>query len=237
MRLQICALMTVSLLLTACSGYGSSGSGSVASPSNSSNQNQGSSVPNVNMAAIKTSVTSAQTAITSAQAALNQIVTESGMFNFSALIGGVNFGDLSSCVSAQFQPSQLLFLPEDIANALSCVLNDVVTVARTAKTDMANATAELNLALLSVPAGSAEAVEIQSMITQVSTLQVNYVKMITSLAQQLNLISSGLNSLSSLASGVCPMPGLSFVCGAAVSLLLEPIQSAITTFQTQMETL
>lgn len=233
MRKQLCIILAFAMPLSACTGSMGSSYKSAAAVTNAQ------AVPRVDMASLKAEVVRAQAAIQAAQTNLSQIINPDGSFNWSALLGGVNFGDLSTCVNAQFTPGQLLFLPQDIANALTCVLSDVVTLASAAKNDMSDAMAQLNVSLAATAAGSPQAVEIQAMITEIQTLQTQYVTMIHGLATQISLATQFLATLPTLATSVCPIPvpGLTMVCGAAVGLLLAPIQNAIMNFQTSMETI
>lgn len=239
MRISKYATVMFALVLTACSGAGNSGGSSDSSAAAQKAINQ------VNMTQIKSSVSNAKTALTNAQAAVAVIFNSDGSFNWSILWNGVNFSNLDSttqtCLAAAF-PNQdvitmLISSPQDIANALACILNDVVTVAGIATGDMNTALTLLNSALAQAGTGSAEATEIQALITDIQSLQVSYKTLLTSLASQIGLANAFLSTLPSLASGVCPIPGLSFVCGFAVTEYIQPIEQEIMHFQDQLESL
>ena len=224
----------------ACSqGFQSNSGGSSSKAASTSPASQ------VNMEQVRASTTAANTALTQAQALLGQIFTTNGTINYNVFLGGVDFGALSTstqaCVTAAFPTANPLALvltaPGDIAAALTCVLNDVVTVAGIANTDLNNALTILNGALAQATAGSAEATEIQSMITEVQNLQSQYNAAMQAVAMQVGLANQFLATLPTMATGVCPIPGLSIICGAAVSGFLTPVEAEITNFQHQIAAL
>lgn len=231
MRIQLCAILASSLLLTACGAAGNGASGITQA-------DQAVQQTNNQMAQIRAQTLKAQTALDSAQKAMNTLTNADGSFKFSILLGGVNVSDLGTCVSSQFQPGTILFLPQDIANALKCVLDDVVTVVKTADDDIGLAQTTLQAALAALPStGTDQAAQIQALLSQISQMQTSFKVMIHSLAGQITIAVSFLNSLPTLASGVCPIPGVSFLCGGAVYLFLQPLVTEITTFQVQLSTL
>lgn len=229
MRIQLCAILASSLLLTACGGVGSGANGTTQA-------DQAVQQANDQMAQIRAQAVRAQASLANAQKALSVLTNPDGSFKFSVLLG-VNVSDLGTCVSSQFQPGTMLFLPADIANAMKCVLDDVVTAVKTVKDDVGASKASLNAALAALPAtATQEAAAIQALLVQIDQIQATYVTMVTTLASQITLATQFLNTLPALATGVCPIPvpGLNMVCGAAVSIFLQPLITEIATFQAQL---
>lgn len=203
------------------------------------------SASQVNMQEIQTSVGSAQTALANAQTALSTIFTSSGSFNWDIFLGGVNFTTLGTntvtCLQNAFPQNNIAMLvltsPSDIATALKCVLDDVVQVAGIANTDLNSAMSTLNSAMALATPGSADAQAIQAMITEVQTLQTEYNSTMTALASQLTIVTTFLNELPTMATGLIPIPIASLLVGMGIDMFVQPIVTEIINFQSELEAL
>lgn len=228
MRIQLCFILAGSLLLSACSGMGNGNPGVT-------DADAAATIERVNnqMAQVKAAAQKAQLSITNAQNAMSVLTNPDGSFKFSILFGGLNVSDLGTCVQSKFTPGTMLFLPMDIANALKCVLDDVVTVVQSAKADIGLARTQLAAALANVQANSPEATEIQALMAQIDSVEASYSTLVHSLASQITLAVTYLNTLPTLATGVCPIPfpGLNLLCGGAVYLFIQPLVTEISSFQ------
>ena len=237
MKMPICGFILALAVLTGC-GSGNKTAGSFSSPS-------AQSIQSVDLAQIKLSVTNGQTALQNAQAALGNIFNSNGTFNWDIFFGGVNFSTLGAntktCLAAAFPKGNVAALvltaPSDIAAALKCILDDVATTAGIANIDLTTALTTLDAALALVPAGSAEAVTIQSMITEVQSLQTSYSATMKGLAGQMNLVVTFLDQLPTLATGAVPIPIVSILVGMTVSDFVQPIVLEVMHFQSQLQAL
>jgi hypothetical protein len=232
MRFQLCAILaSTTLLLSACGGIGDSAKGTTDAEAAATVERV-----NTQMAQIRQSTQKAQASLNNAKNALGLLTDANGKFKFSVLFGGVNVSDMGACVKSQFNPGTILFLPQDIANALKCVLDDVVIVVKSVKTDVASARLQLSVAMANLPAGSPQMQMIQAMMTELDQLEASYSTIIHTLASQLTLAVTFLQQLPALATGVCPIPfpGLNMICGGAVYLFLNPLITEITSFQADL---
>ena len=128
-------------------------------------------------------------------------------------------------------------LPNDIAKAVKCILDDVVQVAGIATTDLNSALSILNTALAQTTAGSAEYIEIQSMISEIQTLETEYKGALSLVAVQMNLAITFLENLPSMATSLIPVPILSMFGGMLVQQFVQPIIVEIMHFQDQLNSL
>jgi hypothetical protein len=237
MRIQLCLILASSLFLTACGGVGSGAAGTTDADAAAAVQRVNSQMAQVKAAAVK-----AQTSLASAQNALSLITNADGSLKYSIFLG-INVStlgaDLGTCISSQFNVNQIIWLPQDIANAMKCILDDVTIAVKSAKDDIGTAEASLAAAMATLPAGSPQLAEIQALMSQLTSIQSTYVSLVHQLASQVQLAVNFLNQLPALATGVCPMPfpGLNLICGAAASLFLNPLISEITSFQLALATL
>jgi hypothetical protein len=237
MRNQLCLILASTMFLTACGGVGSGATGTTDAAA-------AAAVDQVNaqMAQVKAAAAKAQMSLSNAQNAMSVIMNADGTIKYSVFLG-INVStlgsDLGTCISSQFSANQIIFLPQDIANALKCILDDVTTAVKSAKDDIATAQAQLASALASVQAGSAQATEIQALMTELTQVQASYENLVHQLASQIQLGVNFLQGLPNLATGVCPMPfpGLNLLCGAAVSLFLNPLVTEIESFEISLATL
>lgn len=238
MRNYKCTALICALLMTACSGAGNSAGSSGTESAKAATQQ-------INIDQIRQNVTKAESSLTNAQTALGTIFNSDGSFNWGIFLGGVDFSQLGAgtqtCLQNAF-PTQnvatlVLFAPNEIATALKCILDDVVSVAGIAQTDMANALNILNTALAQVPAGSSDAVAIQAMVSEIQSLQVEYSTTMSLVSTQVGLAVTFLNTLPSMATSLIPVPILSMLGGMAVQMFVQPIVTEIITFQNQLKAL
>lgn len=234
MRIQLSLIVASTVLLTACGGLGKSATGTT-------DADAAAAVQQVNnqMAQVREAASKAQLSLDNAQNAMNVLTDANGHIKFSIFFGGVKVSDLGTCVKSQFSPDQLLFLPQDIANALKCVLDDVATVVSSVKDDIGMARSQLAAALANVQPNSLEATEIQALMAQIDSVETSYTTLIHSLAGQVTMAVTYLNTLPTLATGVCPMPfpGLNLICGGLVTIFIQPLVTEITSFQIQLQSL
>lgn len=236
MRTQIGASILAICMLTACSGIGSPNSGS----------NVGiQAAKSVDTVHVKASVATAQSSLQSAQAAMGTIFNSSGSFNWNIFLGGVDFSTMGPatqlCLASAFPTQNIAMLvltaPQDIANGLKCILDDVAATAGIANTDLNTALTTLNSALAQTTPGSPDAIAIQAMINEIQPLQTSYTVLMQSLAGQLNLVVTFLLQLPSLATAAIPVPILSLFVGMGVSSFVQPIVVEVMHFQAQLQAL
>lgn len=235
MRFMKGTALVCALVLTACGGAGNSASGNAAAKASSVDINH-----------LQQTVTTAQSSLSAAQTALSAIFNPDGSFNWGIFLNGVNFSNLSTttqtCIQAAFpmkDPLQIVLNSSaDIAAALTCIFNDVVTVAGIASGDLNTALTTLNSALAQATPGSAEATMIQSMIDEVNTLQSKYTDAMTLVANEMNIATNYLdNVLPNLVTSVIPIPVLGMFGGMAVQAYLMPIVVSIQNFQKELKAL
>jgi hypothetical protein len=169
----------------------------------------------------------ASSAIAAAQTAMSAITNANGSFKWSILITGVNL-DTGAQGSSGVQPQ---FLTDGIAAKLTEILNNVVDKVKLAKSKIAEARTQLAVALATVDPASPMYQQIQDMMAQIDSIETSYMTLIHKLSSQISLVTTYMNTLPGLANTVCPIP---LVCGAAAYLLIEPIETAILNFQSQL---
>lgn len=221
MRSLILATAISGFFLTACAGSAgssSSGSGQTAS--------QGTDVKNVvDMQSLQKSSDNATAAISDAKAALDTITNKDGSFKFSVIF---QKDALNQVAKSQMEAQ---FLTDGLAAKLTTILNVVVDKVKLAKADIEKARAALTVELSKVDANSPAAAQIQALMSQIDIVESQYSTLVHSLASKINLVTQGFNQLSGLANSFCPIP---VVCGAAVWLVLNPIEQAILDFQAKL---
>lgn len=227
MRIQVCvAIAAVSFLMVGCgNGMTAAGSGGLTGQSVNGK---------IDMQKIQESSNAAQTAINNAQTALSSITDPDGSFKWSVLLSGTLPSGISSGLSTPTSTSQVKLLTDGIAADLAQILNQVVAQVQLAKDNMTQARTTLQTALAQVDPNSAEAAQINAMLTQLATMESGYLTLIHNLASQISIIITGINSLSGIANSFCPIP---VVCGAAVWVIVTPIQNVIQEFQMQLMSL
>ena len=241
MRISKYAALVFALALTACNGAGNAASGS-----NSANSAEAvGAAQKVNIDQVKQSVTTAQSALQNAQTTLGTIFNSNGSFNWDIFLGGVDFSTLGTstqqCLANAFPTQNILALvltaPNDIATALGCIFNDVITVGGIANTDLNTAMTTLQAGLAAATPGTPDYIAIQSMISEVQSLQTTYSTTMQSVASQLNIAVTFLNELPTMATSLIPVPILSMLGGMVVQEFVQPIVTEIITFQNQLKAL
>lgn len=241
MRIKLGFILGMCLMVSACGGVGTTSQQSGTNGSDSAK-----AINTVDVNQIKASVTTAQGSLSDAQAALSAIFnTSTGAFNWGIFLDGVNFQNLTTstttCLQNAFPTSDpvtlVLTAPADIATGLNCILNDVVTVAGIASGDLNTALQVLNVGLAASTPGSADAIAIQEMITQVEQLQTQYNALMQQLGSQLSIVTTFLQELPGLAEGAIPVPLLNILGGVVVSEFVNPIVVDVQQFQTHIEAL
>ncbi|PWU14131.1 MAG: hypothetical protein C5B49_13700 [Bdellovibrio sp.] len=235
MRFQFLSLIFSMGLITACNGFKS------LAPDGGSANRSASVAPAIDMNKIKLSVASAKVSVANAQQALGTIFNPDGTFNWDVFTGGVDFSTLGAktqtCLNNAFPNNPAILVltaPADIAVALKCILDDVVTVATAANTDLTSAISLLQSSLATATTGSAQAQEIQAMITQVQSLQTEYMTTLKTMSTQLSVVTTFLNQLPTLATGAIPIPVVSLLVGMTISSYVQPITTEINLFQSQI---
>jgi hypothetical protein len=233
----------VGLLTTGCSnGPGTAVNGG--SFSTAQSESSGGTASNViNMAKVQQASSDANIAITNAQSALALITNANGSFKWTIIFNSSSLAAAAAAANATASTSstptastqmEAQFITDGLAADLTTVLNLVVTKVQLAKTDIANARAAIAVQLAAAPAGSAVAVQLQDIEAQIDTVEAQYVSLVHSLASQISLVTTAMNSLSGLANTFCPIP---IVCGVAVYILITPIEQAILAFQAKLMTI
>lgn len=234
MRFQLSLILASTMFLTACSGMGNSVSGP-------SDLQAAQAIERVNnqMAQVREAAAKAQLSLGNAQKAMSTLTDANGKIKFSIFFGGIKVSDLGQCVKSQFDASSVLFLPQDIADALGCVLDDVVILVKSVKDDIGMARTQLANALANLPAGSPEIAAIQALMAQIDSVESSYTTLVHSLASQISLAVTYLNTLPTLATSVCPIPfpGLNLLCGTGVYLFIKPLVMEIMAFQSALQAL